>query len=94
MIARKYCDQPLVEIDEGFRSPSRFPPTPATCRASAPPPIARCRHHPGGGLMRAATLPDRAARATALTDTRRSYLVEAGSGSGKTSIMAGASSRR
>jgi exodeoxyribonuclease-5 len=34
-------------------------------------------------------LPDRAARTTALTDIERSFLVEAGAGSGKTSIMAG-----
>jgi exodeoxyribonuclease-5 len=34
-------------------------------------------------------LPDRAARATALTSVDRSFLVEAGAGSGKTSIMAG-----
>ena len=36
-----------------------------------------------------APLPDKAARTTALTDIARSYLVEAGAGSGKTSIMAG-----
>jgi ATP-dependent exoDNAse (exonuclease V) beta subunit len=34
-------------------------------------------------------LPDKAARTTALTDIARSYLVEAGAGSGKTSVMAG-----
>ena len=34
-------------------------------------------------------LPDRAARTTALTSVDRSFLVEAGAGSGKTSIMAG-----
>jgi exodeoxyribonuclease-5 len=34
-------------------------------------------------------LPDSAARTTALTDISRSFLVEAGAGSGKTSIMAG-----
>ncbi len=34
-------------------------------------------------------LPDSAARICALTDTSRSFLVEAGAGSGKTSIMAG-----
>ena len=34
-------------------------------------------------------LPDHQARVTALTDTRRSLLVEAGAGSGKTSIIAG-----
>jgi len=34
-------------------------------------------------------LPDRAARTTALTRVDRSFLVEAGAGSGKTSIMAG-----
>ena len=34
-------------------------------------------------------LPDSAARITALTDLSRSFLVEAGAGSGKTSIMAG-----
>ena len=33
--------------------------------------------------------PDRAARVSALTDLGRSLLVEAGAGSGKTSIMAG-----
>jgi ATP-dependent exoDNAse (exonuclease V) beta subunit len=38
-----------------------------------------------GGIM----LPDRAARAIALTDIDHSFLVEAGAGSGKTSIMAG-----
>jgi superfamily I DNA/RNA helicase len=35
------------------------------------------------------TLPDKAARTTALTDIDHSFLVEAGAGSGKTSIMAG-----
>ena len=35
------------------------------------------------------TLPDKAARTTALTAIDRSFLVEAGAGSGKTSIMAG-----
>jgi ATP-dependent exoDNAse (exonuclease V) beta subunit len=35
------------------------------------------------------TLPDKAARTIALTDIDRSFLVEAGAGSGKTSIMAG-----
>lgn len=39
--------------------------------------------------MSAATLPDEGARATALTNIDRSFLVEAGAGSGKTSIMAG-----
>jgi ATP-dependent exoDNAse (exonuclease V) beta subunit len=39
--------------------------------------------------MTGATLPDNAARTTALTDINRSFLVEAGAGSGKTSIMAG-----
>jgi hypothetical protein len=39
--------------------------------------------------MSGATLPDKVARATALTDIDRSFLVEAGAGSGKTSIMAG-----
>jgi exodeoxyribonuclease-5 len=34
-------------------------------------------------------LPDRAARTTALTSVDRSFLVEAGAGSGKTSIIAG-----
>src|SRR5262249_34577442 len=34
-------------------------------------------------------LPDRTARTTALTGLDRSFLVEAGAGSGKTSIMAG-----
>jgi ATP-dependent exoDNAse (exonuclease V) beta subunit len=39
--------------------------------------------------MGGTTLPDKVARATALTDIDRSFLVEAGAGSGKTSIMAG-----
>src|SRR5271155_5432503 len=39
--------------------------------------------------MSATPLPDDAARTTALTDITRSFLVEAGAGSGKTSIMAG-----
>jgi len=39
--------------------------------------------------MRSVALPDKAARTTALTDIGRSFLVEAGAGSGKTSIMAG-----
>src|ERR1700688_4777424 len=39
--------------------------------------------------MSGAKLPDKAARTTALTDIGRSFLVEAGAGSGKTSIMAG-----
>jgi superfamily I DNA/RNA helicase len=34
-------------------------------------------------------LPDQSARITALTEHERSLLVEAGAGSGKTSIMAG-----
>src|SRR5262245_14475780 len=40
-------------------------------------------------MMRGGKLPDRAARTTALTRTDRSFLVEAGAGSGKTSVMAG-----
>ena len=39
--------------------------------------------------MQRPTLPDLAARKTALTAVDRSLLVEAGAGSGKTSIMAG-----
>jgi ATP-dependent exoDNAse (exonuclease V) beta subunit len=39
--------------------------------------------------MSGETLPDKAARTIALTDMDRSFLVEAGAGSGKTSIMAG-----
>jgi len=39
--------------------------------------------------MSITALPDAAARTTALTDIKRSFLVEAGAGSGKTSIMAG-----
>ncbi|WP_035722824.1 UvrD-helicase domain-containing protein [Bradyrhizobium sp. ARR65] len=39
--------------------------------------------------MKTRELPDRAARTAALTDINRSMLVEAGAGSGKTSIMAG-----
>src|SRR5471030_2580234 len=39
--------------------------------------------------MRDVTLPDKAARKIALTDIDHSFLVEAGAGSGKTSIMAG-----
>ena len=34
-------------------------------------------------------LPDQSARIAALTELERSFLVEAGAGSGKTSIMAG-----
>src|SRR6266851_219866 len=43
----------------------------------------------GDRLMSGVTLPDREARTTALTEIDRSFLVEAGAGSGKTSIMAG-----
>src|ERR1035438_1188642 len=45
----------------------------------------------GGALMaeKLPPLPDAAARATALTAIDRSLLVEAGAGSGKTSVMAG-----
>jgi ATP-dependent exoDNAse (exonuclease V) beta subunit len=43
----------------------------------------------GGPLIINETLPDEAARTMALTDIDRSFLVEAGAGSGKTSIMAG-----
>ena len=39
--------------------------------------------------MNAENLPDKSARKTALTNTDQSFLVEAGAGSGKTSIMAG-----
>jgi exodeoxyribonuclease-5 len=39
--------------------------------------------------MTGAKLPDKASRTTALTDINHSFLVEAGAGSGKTSIMAG-----
>jgi len=39
--------------------------------------------------MSGVTLPDKAARTIALTNIDRSFLVEAGAGSGKTSIMAG-----
>ena len=39
--------------------------------------------------MSVEALPDKAARATALTDIGHSFLVEAGAGSGKTSILAG-----
>ena len=49
----------------------------------------RCHQDLGGRLMIGAELPDKAARTTALTNIDRSFLVEAGAGSGKTSIMAG-----
>ena len=39
-------------------------------------------------------LPDKDARTTALTNIDQSFLVEAGAGSGKTSIMAGRPSLR
>ena len=65
---------------------SREPQLPAEKAAARTRKARPCRRHMGRAMS---VLPDLAARATALTAIDRSLLVEAGAGSGKTSVMAG-----